>query len=77
MWENQGSQLNSRAKSQLLTENSWLVSWKGGDYIVQRVLHSKKIWKIRRRNNVALIHILTEREGLGKEEAIAWIEANC
>ena len=79
-WENSGSKLNTRAKSQPLTQHSWLVTWKGGDYIVQRIVTQSIVsnsWKIRRRDNTHLLHILREKEGLGKEEAIEWIEQNC
>jgi len=72
--ENGSNRLTSRATSRQITTLLHLVCWKGGEYVVQGN-HSGE-WKIRHRGIPGVLHTVVEQEGLGKEEAIAWIEAN-
>ena len=70
-WEN--SIKGERATSFQLQPTIWLVRWKGGDYIVQG---QSPWWHIRRRGSPGILQTIMEKEGLGKEEAVAWIENN-
>ena len=73
---NSHSQLKQRARSQSLSNNIHIVFWKGTDYIVQRKVDNPEAWHIRRRGIIGIIKTVTERFGLGKEEAIDWLENN-
>ena len=52
----------------------FIVNYRGSTLIVQRGKGNE--WKIRRDGTTGVIHTLTEEHGLGKEEAIDWIERN-
>ena len=73
IWENSGNQLNQRATSKLLSKDLYRVDWKGSQYLVKR---DGSDWRIRHLESGKL-SVITEKEGLGKEEAIDWIERNC
>lgn len=63
-----------RATCTHLTDNIYVVRWKGGDYSIQKTGNT---WKIRRRGGpIPPIAVIEERYGFGKEEAIDWIEEN-
>jgi hypothetical protein len=62
----------TRATSDCLAPNVYIVDYKGASFIVQR--QGEKTWKIRRRGMTGVIKMITEQHGYGKEEAIHWIE---
>lgn len=73
-WPNSLNKLRlPRARSYRLSDSLYLVRWRGGDYIVQG---PAPVWKVRRRGTPGILATVTEKEGLGKEEAIRWIECN-
>lgn len=63
----------ARPTSHELQPGFHIVQHRGAMLIVQG--ESGK-WKIRREGTTGVIHTLTEKHGLGKEEAIDWIERN-
>ena len=70
-WEN-SRQLLPRARSKQISENLWRIDWNGSQFILKG---PGPKWRIRHLTTNHL-HLFIEEEGLGKEEAIAWIEAN-
>lgn len=74
-WENSGPKLQPRAFAKELTPTLYVVTWKGGDYTIKQF--GDGTWRIRKRGIDKPLTILTEQFGLGKEEAIDWIERNC
>lgn len=76
MWENSNSQFVQRAKSEKVSDRFYVVTWKGGEYEVIKK-KSENRWLIyRSHDSLEPIHVVEEQFGLGKEEAIAWIEGN-
>jgi len=67
-----------RAKSRALMGSVHLVSYRGATYVIHcRTRFSPHWWVIKRRGQRHIVMVIEEKHGLGKEEAIAWIEANC
>jgi hypothetical protein len=63
-----------RPLSTTLCDDYHMVGWRGAFFIVQQ--SAPGTWLIRRRGCPDILKKLTEVNGLGKEEAIDWIERN-
>jgi len=65
-----------RATSHRLDERMWLVDYRGGTFLIKWSEYFSG-YKIYRRGVRGHIHTIVPKNGLGKEEAIQWIEDCC